>query len=121
MIPVSSPGITNPNSYFFDVFGSGGVRYKNSRRQEDGFVSTVKMREDAIREYNSYIAFDLFLRNDTGSPISDNLYLDAGTGITMVDEEATSEEMTGLVNSARIGFVKVASVPLNTDPTTVQN
>lgn len=121
MIPVSSPGITDPNSYFFDLYGSGGVRYKNSRRQEDGFVSTVKMREDARREYNSYIAFDLFLRNDTGSPISDNLYLDAGTGITMTDEESTSEEMTGLVNSARIGFVKVASVPLNTDPSIVQN
>ena len=121
MIPVSSPGVTNPNSYFFDVFGSGGVRYKNSRRMEDGFVSTVKMQEDSRREYNSCIAFDLFLRNDTGSPISDNLYLDEGTGIVMVDEEATSEEMTGLVNSARIGFVKVASVPLNTDSTTVQN
>lgn len=121
LVPVSSPGITNPNSYFFDLYGSSGVRYKNSRHQEDGFVTTVKMREDAIREYNSYIAFDLFLRNDTGSPISDNLYLDSGSGIMMADAEATSEEMTGLVNSARIGFVKVASVPLNTDPITVQN
>lgn len=121
LTPVSSPGIINPNSYFFDIYASSGVRYKNSKRQEDGFVTTIKVKEDVIREYNSYIAFDLFLRNDTGSPISDNLYLDLGTGIEIGNDDATSEEISGLINSSRIGFVKVASVPLNTDSTTVQN
>ena len=59
----------------------------------------------------------MFLKNETGSPISDNLYLEQGTEFTMTSE--SDEEMTGLVNSARIGFVKVGSVPHNTPVQTI--
>ena len=119
MIPVSTNGIPNSDTYFFDIYSSSGVRYKNKAR-EVGFLSTIREREEYRRSFNNWIAFDLFLKNDTGSPISDNLYLDTGTGITF-DKEEVSEEMQGLVNSARFGFARVGTVPKNTDPTTVQN
>ena len=118
LVPVSSPGIINHNSYFFDIFSSSGVKYKN-KNLENGFVTTYLSRETNRNSFSNFIAFDLFFKNETGSPISDNLYLDYGTEFTMTSD--SPEEMEGLVNSARIGFVKVGSVPLNTPVETIQN
>ena len=118
LVPVSSPGITNSNRYFFDIYSSSGVRYKN-KELTDGFVTTVLSKENRRRSFNNFISFDLFLKNETGSPIDDNLYLERDTEFVMTSE--ASEEMVGLVNSARIGFVKVGSVPLDTPVETIQN
>lgn len=118
LVPVSSPGITNPNSYFFDIYHSSGVRYKN-KNKDQGYVTTSLAREIQRRSVNNYIAFDLFFKNETGSPISDNLFLEQGTEFVMTSD--SGDEMTGLVNSARIGFVKVASVPHDTPVETIQN
>jgi len=118
LIPVSSPGITNSNSYFFEVYQSSGVRYKN-RNLEKGYITTVLSKENKRRSVNNFIAFDLFFKNETGSPISDNLFLEQNTEFIMTSE--SDEEMLGLVNSARIGFVKVGSVPHDTPVQTIQN
>ena len=39
LIPVSSPGITNNNSYFFEIYQSSGVKYKN-RDLQKGYITT---------------------------------------------------------------------------------
>lgn len=117
LTPVSSNGISNPNSPTFDIYASGGVRYR-SKKKENGFVNLNLIEENERRAYNNYIAFDLFLKNVTGSPVNDNLYFDYGTEVKM-DSEST-EEMNGLVNSVRIGIVKIGSLPLDTNPTTLQ-
>ena len=62
LVPVSSPGITNSNSYFFDIYSSSGVRYK-TKDLSDGFVTTNLVRENRRRAYNNFIAFDLFIKN----------------------------------------------------------
>ena len=118
LIPVSSPGIVNRNNYFFEIYQSGGVKYKN-RDLSKGYITTSLSRENQRKSVNSFIAFDLFLKNETGSPINDHLFLAEGTEFLMTSD--SNEEMTGLVNSARIGFVKVASVPHDTPVATIQN
>ena len=118
LIPVSSPGIINRNSYFFEIYRSSGVKYKN-RDLDKGYITTVLSPENQRRASNNYIAFDLFLKNETGSPISDHLFLEEGTQFTMTSD--SDEEMIGLVNSARIGFVKVGSVPHDTPVAAIQN
>lgn len=118
LVPVSSPGIINRNNYFFEIYRSSGVRYKN-RDSDEGYVTTVLSRESKRRSVNDFISFDLFLKNETGSPISDHLFLEEGTQFLMTSE--SNEEMVGLVNSARIGFVKVGSVPHDTPVNTIQN
>jgi hypothetical protein len=118
LIPVSSPGITNPNSHYFDFYQSSGVLYY--RRDKDrGFVRTRKNDESRPREFNYYLAFDIFIKNDTGSPESDNLYFETTSKITAPDED--DEEMQGLVNSFRVGIVKVGSVGLNASVNEIQN
>ncbi len=118
LIPVSSPGITNSNSHFFDFYETNGVLYY--RREKDrGFVTTEKNDESKPREYNYYLAFDIFIKNDTGSPASDNLYFETTSKIYAPDEN--DEEMQGLVNSFRVGIVKVGSVGLNASVDDIQN
>ena len=50
-----------------------------------------------VREYNSYIAFDVFIRNRTGSPIADNLYFNKDTSIVTL-EELPEEMMISLAD-----------------------
>ena len=118
LIPVSSPGITDPSSPKFDFFETSGVLYwrKDSER---GFLRTRRADESKPREYNSYLAFDIFIKNDTGSPMSDNLYFEATSLIHAPDE--TDEEMQGLVNSFRVGIVKIGSVSLDASVNEIQN
>lgn len=119
LVPVSSNGITNANSYFFDIFYSaGGVLY-NLKDKDRGFIRTVKAEENQAREYSRFISFDLFFRNETGSPIDDNLYFDPSTFFAADDD--ADEEMMGLFNSLRLGIVKVGSLPLTASPTDIQN
>lgn len=118
LVPVSTNGISSPNNDKFDIYVSTGVEYRN-KSKDNGFIEIQKAVENRIREYNTYIAFDLFFKNDTGSPIEDYLFLEESTEITI--EEDASEEMVGLLNSIRVGFVKIGTTALDTNPTTIQN
>lgn len=120
-IPVSSSGIPNNNTPKFDMYETSGVMYtRQDRERLNGFLRTRIAKENAPREYNSYLAFDLFIKNDTGSPEDDNLYLQDTTIIQAIDENI-SEEMLGLVNSFRIGIVRIGDVPLNASVNDIQN
>lgn len=118
-IPVSSPGITDPNSSQFDMYETSGVLYQK-RKAEDGFLYTERADESERRTYNSYLAFDIFIKNKTGSPNPDNLYFQNSTSIIAADEDI-EEEMLGLVNSFRMGIVKIGYAPHDTPVNQIQN
>jgi len=118
LIPVSSPGITNRNTSIFDMYETSGVLYTRRERNR-GFIRTTRSEEFEPRKYNYYLAFDLFIKNKTGSPISDNLYFEDSTSIIAPNE--TDEEMLGIVNSFRLGLVKVGSVGINASVPQIQN
>ena len=106
-IPVSAKGVRNNNDPRLAFYESDGVLYKK-KKTDDGFLYTRPSKEDNVREYNSYIAFDVFIRNRTGSPIADNLYFNKDTSIVTLEE--LPEEMMGLVNSFRVAIVKIGTV-----------
>ena len=118
LIPVSSPGILSPNDSKFKIFGSSGVRYR-ARAKTVGYLTTGVMREEHRAEFNSFIAFDLFLKNITGSPVADNIYFDEDTFVEM--DSDSGEEMEALVNSARIGILKMNSVPKTASVNEIQH
>lgn len=126
MVPVSSNGISDPNSYFFDIYYSpGGVLY-TAKDKTNGFIHTVKAEEKERKAFSRYIAFDLFFKNVTGSPIADNLYFADGTVVKMAESQnfetpEAEEEMTGLLNSVRLGIVKVGTTSLNASSSEIQN
>ena len=61
----------------------------------------------------------MFIKNETGSPVADNLYFQNTTTIQAVDENI-DEEMLGLVNSFRIGIVRIGSVGLKASVPEIQ-
>lgn len=118
LTPVSSNGITDSNQDKFDIYASSGVRYKNLDTSK-GYFRIINASERDRSSISNYIAFDLFFKNDSGSPVSDNLYLENTTEIKL--SEKTTEEMEGLFNSIRLGFIRIGDVPLNTAPSIIQN
>lgn len=115
----STNGISNTNNYKFDMFTSSKYGYKEDDPTNKKYLSVVKFEEDKINSTSPYIAFDIFLKNVSGSPKSDNLYLMNGTSITHKDAESTDED--GTINAMRIGLVKIGSVSLKADVDTIQN
>lgn len=123
--PVSTNGIRDANSDKFDIYAGQLVRTKayNPNGSVKRLLNAISHPELEASAINSFISFDVFLKNATGSPKPDNLYFDDDTGIYY--EDNTSEEikelMNGIMNSMRIGVIKIGSVPHNTPPVTLQN
>jgi hypothetical protein len=119
--PVSSNGIKNSNRDKFDVYAGEVSRYKDKIKKRR-FLNTKLIEENEPIALNSYIAFDLFLKNVSGSPKSDNLYLE-DTAIDFAEDtpEDVRESMSNIMNSMRFGFVKIGSVSSKSDINTIQN
>ena len=81
--PVSSNGIKNADRDKFDTYlGEMSKRIKS--RNYKRYLNTRLISEDSSTPFNSYIAFDIFLKNVSGSPKSDNLYLGSETAIVVL-------------------------------------
>lgn len=121
--PVSSNGINNTNADKFAVF-AGSIRgYRGRVRGDNTHLNTVLIHENNSNADNVFISFDLFLKNVSGSPNPDNLYIDEGTFIDFdedVDDE-TQECMSDIMNSMRIGIVRIGSIPSNSEINDIQN
>lgn len=123
--PVSSVGIRNPDSYKFDMYAGQLLKTKtfNPNGSVKRLLNVVNHPEEEPSAINSFISFDIFLKNASGSPKADNLYFDDTTGVYYEEEtpDDIREKMDGIMNSIRIGIVKVGDVPHNTPPSTLQN
>ena len=120
---VSTNGLPNPNFDKFAVYNGSMSKYKDKARKGQRYIRTSLISEDAPSEWNQYIAFDVFLKNVSGSPKSDNLYISRSTFIDF-DESAddeTREKMQDIFNTMRMGIVRIGDTSLNADPTTIQN
>ncbi len=117
LVPVSTNGIGSiPDK--FDFYFTDGIYYLNNDKEQP-FLRTLKSKEDDPNPYSYFTSFDIFLKNETGSPVPDNLYLTNETKAIFNGEY--SEEMDSLLNTMRFGFVKIGSVDHDTPATTVQN
>lgn len=117
LYPVSSNGISNSNTSIFDFYTA--TAFEIDEISGKRYLSTRKTLETGISNRKKYIAFDIFLKNITGSPVSDNLYIDEGTNIIVT--EGKTEQIEGLINSVRMGFVKIGSVSNDASIDEIQN
>ena len=90
MVPVSSNGITNHNSELFNIFSSSGVRYR-TKDKTDGYLTTNMVQEYEPNPFNRYLAFDVFFKNDSNSPVSDNLYFDYATDFSINEDGSVAK------------------------------
>lgn len=117
LYPISSIGTLNSDSSIFEFYVASDFDVDPITNKS--YLSTRKTIESGISYRKNYIAFDIFLKNVTGSPVSDNLYIDEGTNVII--NEGYNEQIQGLVNSVRIGFVKIGTVPRTASVDEIQN
>lgn len=120
--PVSSNGIVTTNDDKYAVYAGEVSKYRLKRRGRK-FLNTTLIDESKPNANNIFISFDLFLKNVSGSPKPDNLYFDDGTGIEFEDDvsEDIRESMTNVMNSMRLGMVKIGSVSSKATVNQIQN
>jgi hypothetical protein len=132
MWPVSSNGIKDSNSNRFAVYAGEVNKQKGAPIKGKKFLNTILVNEDRPNGSNVYLAFDLFLKNVTASPHTDNLYFDEEDtaidfdydriiGNEIYSKEEIIEAMHGIMNSLRLGILKMGSVPLKSDVRSIQN
>lgn len=120
LIPVSTIGIKDSNSDKFYLFGNSRVAHYNyDDGRHEKLIDTHLMYEIAPNRFNYYVSFDLFLRNNSGSPMPDNLYFRQGTGVFFDGVEASDYD--GVFNSMRIGMVKIGTTSKNAPANEIQN
>jgi hypothetical protein len=119
--PVSTNGIKGPNDGKFSLYQGQVSRFKNKLTGRKD-LNTIAIKEDEPSANNSYIAFDVFLKNVSNSPVNDNLYLDE-TSIDYDDNtpDDVKEDMAGVMNSMRFGFIKIGTVPTKSPVGAIQN
>ena len=120
---VSSNGIPNSNSDKFAMYNGTLAKYTDKARKGIRYVDTTLISEDESSEWNQYIAFDIFLKNVSGSPKKDNLYIGRGTYIDFDDtvDEETRDKMQDIFNTMRMGIVKIGETSSKSDVNTIQN
>lgn len=120
---VSSNGIPDSNSDKFAVYNGDMGKYTDKARRGQRYVITNLISEEKSSEWSQFVAFDIFLKNVSGSPKKDNLYFGNGTYITFDDtaDEETIEKMEDILNTMRLGIVKIGETDLKASVNTIQN
>lgn len=120
--PASSNGIKTSNNDKFDMY-LGEVSKFRLKRKNRKFLNTTLIEEDSSSANNIFISFDIFLKNVSGSPNSDNLYFADGTDIDFEDDttDEIKESMSNIMNSMRLGLVKIGSVSTKASVESIQN
>lgn len=123
--PVSTRGIPSPDHDKFEIFMGDLIRTRerNPNGTTKRLLNVIKADQNRAHPASYYVAFDIFLKNMTGSPHPDNLYFEESTMIDFREdtEDDVREAMHGIINSLRIGVVKVGSVPHNASIEEIQN
>ena len=120
---VSTNGIPDSNSSKFAVFEGGMRKYTDRARKGQRYLNTYLVDESEPSEASKYVAFDIFLKNASGSPKKDNLYLSPMTyiGFDSTATQETIENMQDILNTLRLGIVKIGETSTKSDVKTIQN
>lgn len=118
MSPISTNGITSRNDNTFNIFTSE-VSYKNELVSRERVITTYSYNEDKASENSNFVAFDIFLKNVTGSPYEDNVFLDEGTEVRLLS--SGSKDSDGSINSIRVGFLKMNTISKRSSINAIQN
>lgn len=117
LVPVSTVGLLSFRDSKFSVFEDKRLLLGEKDKLNNNLIVSRRVYEDESVRDSNYVAFDLFLKNVSDSPYSDNLYIING------DEVFTSlsDDDQIIINAARLGIVFIGSVNKKSSIATIQN
>jgi hypothetical protein len=117
LYPVSTVGLLNYGDDKFSIFEDDRLYLNKEDRNKSDYIYSTKSNESTKTKTSRYIAFDIFLKNITNSPYSDNLYIANEDNIFTY----TSELDEAIINSARLGIVYIGTTNKKSSAETIQN
>ena len=114
---VSTIGLKNSNDNKFSMYGNENEFFGKILSFNKTEIDIVKLDETKSKNNAEFIAFDIFIKNLTTSPYSDNLYLVNGTKVINSSEESDDTA----ANAFRIGLLFMGSVHKNASIEQIQN
>lgn len=102
LAPVSIPNLDSADKNKFDVYMHKAQRIIRPNYNNTDALTFFKVSEDKINKASRFMAFDVFIKNVTPSPYSDNLYVDSSTSFKNADPENTDDTA---LNALRMGIV----------------
>lgn len=123
LVPMSAVGSMNTTTSRMNIFA------KSSMTANKGGYKLIASLANQDEEVDGYIAFDLFIKNDSGSyydaafsPADDEgIYLvPSSSAIIEPTGEGVSAGGDGIENSLRVAFMQIGRVSMNSDASTVQ-
>ena len=123
LVPMSSVGLMNTTTSRMNIFA------KSSMTANKGGYKLIASLANQDAEVDGYIAFDLFIKNDSGSYYDTAFNTADDEGIYLVPSSSAIIEPTGegvsaggdgIENSLRVAFMQIGRVPMNSDATKVQ-
>lgn len=116
MTTVSSIGLVD-NNYKFGVFENGRIFSRGDFATGTDFLYPRKSDESEPTAKSKYFAFDIFIRNNTNSPYSDNLFIKNED--TLFVPETEDDEY--ILKALRFGMVYVGTADKKTPLSQIQN
>ena len=114
MSTVSTIGLLD-NGYKFSVF-SNDAPFSNNGYTTD-YIYPRRIDESKPTLKSNYFAFDIFIKNNTGSPYNDNLYITNEKDMFIPD----SSDDEFILNAIRFGMVYVGTTSKNASLSEIQN
>lgn len=91
-----------------------------------GYKIVASKLNNGTTEQDGYIAFNLFIRNGTGSQYDNQLNFDGFESVYLTSNSKAEKLITGsanygLANSVRVGFFEIAPTQVSSSATTIRN
>lgn len=116
--PVSAVRIQDSNQQRYNFYTHKSQRIVRPSYDNTDALDFFKLNEDKVTNQSRFVAFDVFIKNITPSPYSDNLYIDTTSSFTNADPNNTDDTALNALRMAMI-FSDVTSVDSDVD--TIQN
>lgn len=117
MTSVSTIGLADITEDKFAIFGNKTPFVAKIMKNNKTAIDIIKLKEDKPNDNADFIAFDIFIKNLTTSPYSDNLYLVDGTKV--VNASDITDDTAA--NAIRLGLLFMGSVHKNSSVDEIQN
>ena len=118
MAAVSSIGIKDANSDRFDIYTHKTQIILKPDYNNNDKLSFFKLDEEKVNSSSRFMAFDIFIKNVTPSPYSDNLYIDNSSKFSNSDPEDSDDSA---LNAIRLGIVFSDVTSVDSSVETIQN